>query len=199
MLDASQKRKFTGIVLIVVGILFLMVSNDFWLGWSNVWPLFPMLAGLLLIRGYLGSKSPEMLFGGICLFWAGLFLLLFSLGILPWYRLEVLWPVFPAIGGVGLLGVASVSRGGTTTMILGVLMVLFAFLGFLREGGVINERIVSPFLRLWPLVLIVAGITLMRTRPREEEDPEIKAVLEVMEGDGEEPADTEAIPPADPR
>ncbi len=60
MVDATQKRKFTGILLIIIGILFLMVSNNIWLGWSNVWPLFPILAGLLLFRVYLGNRSPEM-------------------------------------------------------------------------------------------------------------------------------------------
>jgi hypothetical protein len=188
MLDATQKRKFTGVILIVVGIMFLMVSNNIWLGWADVWPLFPILAGLMLLRVYVGNKSPEMLFGGVSSLFIGLFLLLFSLGIFPWSRMNSLWPVFPAIGGIGLLGVASASRRGTTTMILGVVMILFAFLGFLREGGVINERIVAPFLRLWPLVLVVAGITLIRTRSREE-DPEMKAVLEVMESNDDEEAD----------
>ena len=189
MLDATQKRKFTGILLIVIGLLFLMVSNNIWVGWSNVWPLFPILAGLLLFRVYIGNRSPEMLFGGITAFFCGLFLLLFSLGIFSWSRMEILWPVFPAIGGIGLLGVASATRHGTMPMILGVVMVLFAFLGFLREGGIINERIVSPFIRLWPLVLVVAGITLMRTRSRDE-DPEMKAVLEVMDENTAEPAES---------
>jgi hypothetical protein len=101
------------------------------------------------------------------------------MGLFSWSRMETLWPVFPAIGGIGLLGVATATRHGTTSMILGVVMVLFAFLGFLREGGVINERIISPFIRLWPLVLVVAGITLMRTRSQDE-DPEMKAVQDVM-------------------
>lgn len=192
MVDATQKRKFTGILLIIIGILFLMVSNNIWLGWSNVWPLFPILAGLLLFRVYLGNRSPEMLFGGITAFFCGLFLLFFSLGLFSWSRMEMLWPVFPAIGGIGLLGVASATRNGTTPMILGVVMVLFAFLGFLREAGVINERIVSPFIRLWPLVLVVAGITLMRTRSQDE-DPEMKAVQDVM--DAGDSGQAEVTPP----
>ena len=192
MADATQKRKFTGILLIIIGVLFLIVSNNIWLGWSNVWPLFPILAGLLLFRVYLGNRSPEMLFGGITAFFCWLFLLFFSLGLFSWSRMEMLWPVFPAIGGIGLLGVASATRNGTTPMILGVVMVLFAFLGFLREGGVINERIVSPFIRLWPLVLVVAGITLMRTRSQDE-DPEMKAVQDVM--DAGDSGQAEVTPP----
>jgi hypothetical protein len=180
MLDATRKRKVTGIFLIVIGALFLMVSNNIWLGWSNVWPLFPILAGLLLLRVFAGNRTPEMLFGGITSLLAGLFLLLFSLGIFPWSRMDVLWPVFPAIAGVGLLGVAGAAHRGTTSVVLGVVMVLFAFLGLLREGGVINERIVSPFIRLWPLVLVVAGVTMIRTRSREE-DPDMKAVSEAID------------------
>ena len=68
MMDSERKRKITGTGLIVIGGLFLMVSNDIWLGWANVWPLFPILGGMLFLRVYSRSKTPEMLFGGIALF-----------------------------------------------------------------------------------------------------------------------------------
>lgn len=181
MPSTARKRKFTGIGLIVIGVLFLMVSNDILLGWVNVWPLFPILAGMLFLRVYARGKTPEMLFGGISALLMGVFLLFFSLGIFTWSRMEVLWPVMPAIAGIGLLAVAATHHGTTASLIIGVVVILFAFLGFLREGGVINERVVSPFIRLWPLVLVVAGITMLRTRPKGE-DPDLKAVRDVIEG-----------------
>jgi len=180
MPNSARKRKFTGIGLIVIGALFLMVSNDVLLGWSNVWPLFPILGGMLFLRVYARNKTPEMLFGGMSALLMGVFLLFFSLGIFSWARMEVLWPVIPAIAGAGLLAVAATHHGTTASLIIGVVVILFAFLGFLREGGVINERVVAPFIRLWPLVLVVAGITMLRTRPKGE-DPDLKAVRDVIE------------------
>ena len=64
MLNSEQKRKVTGVGLIVIGVLFLLVSNNLWLGWGNVWPLFPILAGMLFLRVYARNRTPEILFGG---------------------------------------------------------------------------------------------------------------------------------------
>jgi hypothetical protein len=183
MVDSEQKKRFTGIGLIVVGALFLMVSNDIWLGWDNVWPFFPILGGMLFLRAHTRNKSPEMLFVGLTTALMGVFLLFFSLEIFSWSRMDVLWPVIPTIAGVGLLAVAAIARQSAAYTIMGVVIVLFGFLGFLHEGGVINKRVVSPFIRLWPLVLVVAGVVLLRTRPAAEEDAEVKAVREVIDAD----------------
>ncbi len=188
MLKSEQKRKVTGAGLIVAGVMFLLVSNNIWLGWGNVWPLFPILAGMLFLRVYVRNRTPEILFGGVATLLMGVFLLFFSLGIFPWTRMESLWPVIPAIAGISLLAMTAAHQGSTTSLILAVVIILFGFLGFLHEGGVINERVVAPFIRLWPLVLVVAGATLLRTRPASE-DADMTAVREVLDaGDGDTPA-----------
>jgi hypothetical protein len=188
MLKSARKRTVTGIGLIVIGVLFLMVSNNIWLGWNDVWPLFLVVGGMLLLRVYARSRAPETLFGGIAALMMGVFLLFFSVGIFPWSRMDVLWPVIPTIAGIGLLAIAVTHYHGTASLTFGAVFVLFACLGFLHEGGIINERVVSPFIRLWPLVLVVAGVTLLRTRPSGE-DVDMKAVRDVMDegGDRSEP------------
>ena len=196
----------TGAGLIVIGALFLLVSNNIWLGWGNVWPLFPILAGMLFLRVYAGSKSPEMLFGGVATLLMGVFLLLFSLNIFPWSRMDVLWPVIPGIAGAALLGVAAHQRG-TGSLMTGVIVILFAFLGLLHVTGVIDQRVIAPFVRLWPLVLVAAGIVLLRTRPAGE-DADMKAVRDMIGQPDEtasaqppsatQPANTDKEPPPDP-
>lgn len=187
MLRPDRKRKLTGIVLIVIGVLFLLVSNSIWLGWANVWPLFPILGGMLFLSVYARSRTPEMLFGGVTTLLMGVFLLLFSLNIFPWTRMDALWPVIPAIGGIALLAVTAAHFRSTGTLIAGVIFILFAFLGILQETGVINQRVVAPFVRLWPLVLIVAGATLFKTKPAGE-DEDMKAIREVLGPESEPPA-----------
>jgi len=206
MIRPDRKRKLTGAGLIVIGVLFLLVSNNIWLGWGNVWPLFPILAGMLFLRVYARSRTPEMLFGGVATLLMGVFLLFFSLNIVPWSRMDALWPVIPGIAGAALLGVAAHQRG-TGPLITGVIIILFAFLGLLHVTGVIDQRVIAPFIRLWPLVLVAAGIVLLRTRPAGE-DADMKAVREVIEPPEEtgpaepppaaQPADTDEEPPQDP-
>lgn len=192
MLKSARKRSVIGIGLIVIGVVFLMVSNNIWLGWTDVWPLFLVLGGVVLLRLYARSRTPETLFGGIASLLMGIFLLFFTAGIFSWSRLDALWPVFPTIAGVGLLAIAVTRYHGTASLTIGAVFILFASLGFLHEGGIINERVISPFIRLWPLVLVVAGVTLLRTRPAGE-DADMKAVRDVMDGD-EHGADSSATP-----
>jgi hypothetical protein len=187
MVNSEQKRKVTGVGLIVIGVLFLLVSNNIWMGWGNVWPLFPILAGMLFLRVYARNRTPEILFGGVATLLMGLFLLFFSMGIFPWSRMDSMWPVIPTIAGISLLAMAAAHYRSTASLIMAVVIILFAFLGFLHEGGFINQRVVAPFIRLWPIVLVVAGATLLRTRPAGE-DADMTAVLEVLDsGDGDAP------------
>jgi hypothetical protein len=199
MIRPDRKRKLTGVVLILIGVLFLLVSNNIWLGWANVWPLFPILGGMLFLSVYTRNKTPEMLFGGVTALLMGIFLLLFSLNIFPWSRMETLWPVIPAIGGIGLLAVTSAYHRSAGSLVAGVIFILFAFLGVLQESGVINQRVVAPFVRLWPLVLVVAGATLLKTRSAEE-DADMKAVRQVMEPetDAATPDQSQASPSESP-
>jgi hypothetical protein len=202
MLSTKRRRKIVGIGLIVVGILFLLVANRVLLGWENVWPLFSVIAGVLILRAYASRKSPEMLFGGITAFFLGVLLFFFSIGLLPWSEMSSLWPAIPLIAGVALLVVAVTQRQGPGSLVAGIGLLLFAVLGFLHNTGFIDERVVSPFLRFWPLVLIVAGIVLIKARHNEEgkeEDPDMKAVREAMgeqtESDGSTPSPVTVEPP----
>lgn len=194
MLGNKRRRKIVGIGLIVVGILFLLVANDLLFGWGDVWPLFAVIAGILFFRVYAVNKSSEMLFGGITSFFLGVFLFFFSSGALPWSRMETLWPFIPLIAGVALLAVSMTRRHGTGSLVAGVGILLFAVLGFLYNTGVIDERVASPFVRFWPLVLVVAGIILIKIRGKEgdtgkTEDTDMTAIREAI-GEKTDPVDS---------
>lgn len=180
MSNNLRKRRIVGISLMVIGVLFLFVANDIFLGWGNVWPLFAVLVGIMFLKGYTGSRSAELLFGGITLTFLGVFLFLFTIGAVPWERMGIVWPVIPLIAGVSLLAVSASRRLGNASMIAGVGALLFAALGFLYNTGVVDERVASPFVRFWPLVLVVAGVVLLKTRGKET-DPVMEAVREAMD------------------
>jgi L-methionine (R)-S-oxide reductase len=179
-MDTGPKQRFVGVGLIVLGGLFLMVSNHLLLAWGNVWPLFAILAGLLLLRLYAAKRSGELLFGGLTFLLLGLFLFLFTLGLFPWNRMGALWPVIPLIAGAGFLAVAAASRHNAAALVTGAAVVLFGVLGILREADVIQARVVAPLVRLWPLVLVLAGVVLLRASAKRG-DPDMKAVRAVID------------------
>jgi hypothetical protein len=169
-LAGEQHKKILGIVLVVIGLLFLLVSNNLVLGWDDIWPLFPLLGGIFSLKLYTVRKKGEILFAGVSLLLAGIFFLLFTFNILEWDKMHSLWPTLPLIGGVAFLALAGTREHPTSSVIVGIAAVLFALVSYLHAGGVISGRIAEPFVRLWPLILIAAGVVVfLKARQQESE------------------------------
>jgi len=165
----TRKRRSIAITLIALGVLFLMVSNKILLGWVHIWPIFPIGAGMLFLRAWSSRGRREgtwFLFTGSTLSLLGLFLLLFSTGILDWAKLDTLWPVFPLIAGMGFLAESAVSPNGTPSLITGSAIIIFTLVAFFVETEFVNPRVAAPFVRFWPLALILAGVVLWKTKPK---------------------------------
>jgi len=195
MADERGKRTLA-ITLIVLGVLFLFVSNHVVVGWEHVWPVFLVFGGLLLLRLFRARRTPELLFGGLTSALLGIFLLMFTLGIFDWLQMEALWPVIPLVAGAGLLAVSGVSREGGFMVILGSATVLFAAVSFLITSGVVESRVTEPFMRFWPLALVLAGVVILKSHPRRKVDPDLEAVRSVLEEDPTTTQNVEPIPPA---
>ena len=135
------------------------------------------------------------LFTGSTLSMLGLFLLLFSTGILDWAILDTLWPVFPLIAGVGFLAESAVSPNGTPALITGSAIIIFTLVAFFVETSFVNPRVASPFVRFWPLALVLAGVVLWKTKPKHRSSDEGMEELRHLIDDGDSgsiPKDLEA-------
>jgi GAF domain-containing protein len=96
----------------------------------------------------------------------GLFLTVFSFGLVEWGRMRSLWPIIPTIVGVSFV-VAGAKRPPTSAgVVVGSMVILMGTASFLYEIGTISERVASPFLRWWPLVFVLAGFVLMKRQAR---------------------------------
>lgn len=203
----ERKRKITGVGLIVVGALFLFVTNHILIGWEHVWPLFPIAAGVLLLRSFGSRGGSSRLSAGLVGVLLGVFLLLFSVGILEWAQMSVLWPTIPFVVGLALLaGQYAQAERGSVFLELGI--VLFGIVAFLFTTETIGPRVAEPVVRLWPVVLIVAGVVILKVRSDTAggvagPDPDMETVRAVMDavddatdrGDARDEAPT---PPARP-
>jgi hypothetical protein len=180
----ENKRRITGAGLIIVGTLFLFVTNRILIGWEHVWPLFPIAAGVLMLRAHRAKGNADILFAGLLGLLLGAFLLLFSVGILDWTQMAVLWPTIPLIVGGAMLA-GRLTREERGTIVLEVGIVLFGLIAFLFTTERINPRVAAPFVRFWPLVLIVAGFVVLKLQATPSNlgapDPEMEAVRSAIE------------------
>ncbi len=169
----NKNQEILGILIAVLGLLFLLVNNRLlWFGWEAIWPMFPFLAGVFLLHLYTTGKQPAMLFWGLSLTQIGVFLFLFSVGILPWDAMRTLWPFFPLMAGIGLLALAGIGERTTSSLVVGVVVVIAAVVGFWVVQGAGGDRVLAPLIRLWPVVLIIAGALVFLRARRERRELE---------------------------
>jgi len=158
-----------GTWLVLWGILLLLVSNHVLLGWKHLWPCVLVVSGVVMLRVLERRLSFAVIFAATWMILLGLFLIVFSFGLVEWGRMRSLWPIIPTIVGVSFI-VAGARRPPTSAgVVIGSMVILMGTASFLYETGTISVRVASPFLRWWPLVLVLAGFVLMKRNARARE------------------------------
>ncbi len=157
MEESRRSALVGGIVLILVGILFLVgqIVPGLW-GWVGPlsWPLIVVGVGVLLLLIGLASNAPGMavpacIVGGIGL------LLYWQNATGNWESWAYAWTLIPGFAGVGTLlmglwtGQWKTIRGGLWSIL--VSLILFAIFGSFLGG---------PFSlgKYWPVLLILLGL-----------------------------------------
>lgn len=161
-MDRFKNPKVTGMLLLVLGVLFLFVSNGILVGWNDVWPLLLIIGGTLFMRVYRRKPSPELMFSGVTSILLGIVLFLFTAGFVGWEAMDKMWPAVPLAAGIGLVASSLAREQGAGTMMIGLGVIVFCILALIYEAGKINPRVAGPIVRFWPLVLIIAGGILYR-------------------------------------
>ena len=162
-------RIVVGTWLVVWGILLLLVSNHVLLGWKHLWPCILVVSGVIMLRVLQNRLSFGAIFAGTWTILLGLFLTLFSFNFLEWGSMRSLWPIIPMIVGVSFV-VAGATRPPTSAgIVVGSMVILMGSACLLYEMGTISARVAQPFLRWWPLVLVMAGFVLMKRDARVRE------------------------------
>jgi hypothetical protein len=153
----SRDRSSTivwGLVLIGVGIV---LGLAMWIGWDKLWPVFPLLAGLGFLVGYIlsGFKEEGFVFIGTLAALLGLFLFGFTLGLWEWGDMDKLWPVFPLILGVAFFALFLADRKHDAgALAVGCAGVIVGIVALAITYGFVGSEIV----KLWPLLIILGGL-----------------------------------------
>jgi hypothetical protein len=143
---------WTGLGLIALGIALLVAQ---WIGWGEIWPLFPLLAGLSFWGGYVatGFKDGGLVFVGTTATLIGLFFFGFTLGYWEWAEMSTLWPVFPLIGGVAFF-ILFLAERDLGALAVGCIALTVGLVGLAVTFGFVGSDIV----KLWPLLLVFGGL-----------------------------------------
>jgi hypothetical protein len=154
-----------GLVLVLLGVLFLVEQIFHWNMMQFLWPGFVILPGLLFFIGMLmgGKNAGGLAIPGTIITMTGLLLFYQNVTRL-WWTWSFAWAlVGPVAVGLGLIifGLYSekpeARKAGTIVLIIG--LILLAIFGFAFGFGYLG---IGRF--MWPLVLIALGIFIVLRR-----------------------------------
>ncbi|WP_054740155.1 hypothetical protein [Cellulosilyticum ruminicola] len=159
----NNEKSNIGFILIVIGLLGLwghfVGFGD--LNWSNFWPIFVLVPGLLFELGFFSGKSPAaMLVPGGILTTIGL--LFFFETFTDWRFSGSTWPVYIFAPAIGLFQLYLFEKPHNNALLIpvGILGVVggMCFLGISIDG--IWDLLFHNSL-VWPIALVVIGIIII--------------------------------------
>ncbi len=148
---AQQQRSLVpGIILIVLGILFLL-PRLFHIHLSDLWPVFILGGGVAFYIAFIADRSNYgLLMPGTILTVIGLLFLYCTFE--GWYMMETLWPFFIIAPGLGFVLMYLFGKQERGLLIpAGILITIGSFFLLAR----------TEYDYLWPLVLIALGLLLL--------------------------------------
>lgn len=162
-----------GLSLLLMGGWLLATSTGVpLLGFNRIWPVIPVLFGLVLLVQYVLESREQggLVFLGVAALLSGVFLFVFTLqiGRLTWGDMSRYWPVFLIIAGAAFMtlylaeGMREQALLIPTYIIGGIGLFTLPF-----TLGVFRGAIFSQMLRLWPLPLILIALAIF-FRPRSQ-------------------------------
>jgi hypothetical protein len=149
-LERDSSGIIPGVILIVLGILFLLprLGVDF----GNLWPTFLLAPGISFLIFYFFSinkkKNSGILIPAVILILTSFFF--YGQTFSSWANAEKLWPIYPLI--VGLSFYAKYLGGGKEDR--GILMPA----NILTGAGLLFLVLNYYSFNLWPLILIIVGM-----------------------------------------
>lgn len=156
------KKNFTlGIILILIGLLSILnkIFHINIISFSNLWPLFILIPGLLFEFSYFTSgKNPGLLVPGGILTTLG-FLFLFET-FTKWNFSEYTWPIYPLSVAIGLFQLYIFSRRPKGLLIPVLILTSISIISFISMflKGIFSWIDSSLIL---PIILIAIGIAVL--------------------------------------
>lgn len=161
---AEREKSFIpGVVLIVVGLVFLLNELDvIYFRWGHLYPILMLAGSALFFSSMLTKKEKGAVFPATVLLVLGLFFFLRNFDVLSFdyyfYHVEDFWPIFLVSFGLGFIALFFVRSEDWGVLIPGGILLFLGVGFFLRTTGIFYWRDFSDY---WPVILIVIGASIV--------------------------------------
>jgi len=175
----KQRSVIPGIMLVVVGVLFLLHQMGvFFLRWRNLYPILMLTLGLLLFISLPRREDKGVIFPATVLTILGAFFMLRNFDIFSFdyyfYNPGHFWPIFLVAFGVGFIALFQVRRNDWGLLVPGGIMTFLGVVFFLRELGFYFW---DDLVDYWPVVLILIGCAMILKSLKQPSDTDMQEPL----------------------
>ena len=153
-----------GLLLIALGAWLLAGTLGVRLpSFATLWPVALIVFGLaFLVQFFAGGRRSEgLVFTGVAAALLGGFFLAITLGRLTWADAGRLWPVYVLIGGLAFLAQWLARPAEHGLLIPAALATVVGLVALALTLGLAGFTLPDQIIRLWPLLLILAGLGLL--------------------------------------
>jgi hypothetical protein len=153
-----------GLLLIALGAWLLALTLGVPLpGFDKIWPVLPLVFGLAVLVQFFaeGRRHDGLIFTGVAAALLGAFFLTITLGPLTWPALGRWWPVFVLIGGVAFTAQWLARPEERGLLVPAALAMVVGVVALALTLGLAGFTLSDQIIRLWPLLLILAGLGLL--------------------------------------
>lgn len=156
--NSSVSNLMLGVFLILLGIFILLIQIGRFT-WYDFWPILITAAGLLFIIGFfINKENYGLLMPGSILLIIGILFLYLTQS--HWYYMENLWPTFILAPGIGFFMMHFFGPKKDKLWIPGMILVLLSVIFYAQF---------CFYFRYWPIILILLGIYLILSKPKNKE------------------------------
>ena len=159
---SATKRSsiFPGMILIIIGTMLLVhkIIPEF-MNWRHIYPLILLALGVSMILSvsFKSKTGKGAVFPGTILFFIGLFFFLRNFGLVEYYYVREIWPIFIFIVGLGFLALFIAKPSDTGVLIPAVILLFIGVISLLNKLYLIDIELWEIVSDYWPVILIVVG------------------------------------------
>jgi hypothetical protein len=160
MSETKRSSILPGMILISIGAILLInkILPDF-LDWRHIYPLILLALGVSMILsvGFRSKTDKGAVFPGTILFFIGLFFFLRNFGLVEYYFVREIWPIFIIIIGLGFLALFIAKPSDTGVLIPAGILLFIGVISLLNKLYIIDIALWEIVSDYWPVILIVVG------------------------------------------
>ena len=160
MSDTKRASILPGLILIFIGTIILLYKFfPGFVDFRHTYPVVLLALGMMLIFSVCCKSKTDKgaVFPGTILFFIGLFFFLRNFGLVDYYYVREIWPIFIIIVGLGFLALFIAKPSDTGVVVPAGIHLFIGIITLLNKLYLINIELWEVIADYWPVILIVIG------------------------------------------